>query len=282
MKRILRKIVKYSVIGLAAVFLASIGIDAADHRGAFSQSIVGKLIFQEDDQRCSSDMVFVPTESGGFCIDKYENSPNGKCQNRKVFSQADTRSNLDYSDCFPVSEKGAEPWRFISQTQAISACAKAGKRLPTAEEWFLASQGTPDLERNWDKNDCQVGNNWDNQPGFSGSGENCVSSYGAYDMIGNVWEWVKGEAEDGMHEGRRLPDSGYVASADSKGIPIEANKENADPNFNEDYFWIKSGGIRGMARGGYWENKADAGLYSLYLVSPPSFAGTGIGFRCAK
>lgn len=282
MKKIIFKILKYSVIGIFSIILVSVGIDAADNYDNFSDSILGRLVFRNSDGPCSIEMVFIPTENGGFCIDKYENSPNSKCSHLTISNQADTRVNLDYADCYPISVKDAEPWRFISQTQAITACAKAGKRLPTSEEWFLASQGSPDKKNGWDENDCHVNNNWASQPGLAGTSEKCVSAYGAYDMIGNVWEWVKGEADSGYYEGRKLPGSGYIISADSRGFPLEVDKDSADENFNEDYFWIKESGTRGIARGGYWENKSEAGIYSMYIVSQPSFAGTGVGFRCAK
>ena len=72
-----------------------------------------------------------------------------------------------------------------------------------------------------------------------------------------------------------------MSSVTSDGMIVSTEKEK-DPNFNEDYLWIKKSGIRGMARGGYWANGADAGGYAMYVVSPTSFSGDGVGFRCAK
>ncbi len=63
---------------------------------------------------------------------------------------------------------------------------------------------------------------------------------------------------------------------------ILSTGDKEDQNFNEDYLWIKKKGVRGIARGGYWANGAEAGVYAMYLVSPTSFAGDGIGFRCVK
>ncbi len=275
------KIIKGLVIGVSAVILVTIGIDAADNYDNFSQSIVGRIIFNGPKGPCPLDMTFISTETGGFCIDKYESSPSDTCPTKEVGSQVDTRDNLDLKECSPVSRPGAVPWRFISQSQAVNACAKAGKRLPTSEEWYLASLGTPDREGNWGNNDCQVNSNWETQPGLTGRGLDCVSSAGAYDMVGNVWEWVMGEINEGLYNGKALPEQGYVAASDIFGMTV-ATTERPDANYNEDYFWIKNSGVRGIARGGYWDNGADAGLYSMYLVSPPSFAGTGVGFRCAK
>lgn len=57
---------------------------------------------------------------------------------------------------------------------------------------------------------------------------------------------------------------------------------NPDPNYNEDYLWTKDSGIRGLIRGGYWNNKADAGVYAMHSAFDPSYVGSGIGFRCVK
>ncbi len=275
------KIFRYLVIGIIAIILVSVGIDATDNYDNLSESIVGRIVFGEAEGPCSEGMVFVPNDNGGFCIDKYEASPGEECPSWFISSQLDTRDNLDFNECLPVSVAGARPWRFISQTQAMTACAKAGKRLPNDEEWYQASLGTPDPDGDWQSDACQVDNNWTEQPGESGSAENCVSSYGAYDMIGNVWEWVKAEINNGKLNGEEMPDAGYVSSVSSEG-KIISTAEKQDPNFNEDYLWIKKNGLRGMARGGYWGNGVEAGVYAMYLVSPTSFAGDGVGFRCVK
>ena len=100
-------------------------------------------------------------------------------------------------------------------------------------------------------------------------------------MVGNVWEWVEGTAYNGAYEDRILPDDGYISGVDDEAMPAVTGKE-ADPNYYEDYFWIKDKGTRGIARGGYWDNKSDAGQYAMYIVYEPSFVGSGVGFRCVK
>ncbi len=279
--KIILKILRYLVIGTIAIVLVSIGIDAADNYDNLSESIIGRLLFGEGQGPCPDDMVYIPSDTGGFCIDKYEASPGDKCPVRDVSSQIDTRDNLDYDECIPKSVPGFKPWRFISQNQAMTACAKAGKRLPSNKEWYQASLGTPDSKKDWKENNCQVYNNWKEQPGVCGSGKDCVSSYGAYDMIGNVWEWVNGEIINGMLDGEELPEAGYVSEVSSQGVIMNTSND-PDPNFNEDYLWIKKNGVRGIARGGYWSNGSMAGAYAMYLVSPSSFAGNGVGFRCVK
>lgn len=266
-------IAQWVIVVVVAVALSTAGIKASD------SLLSGKA---KNNSLCPDDMVFVPGASGGFCLDKYEAAAGNGCSIKDPANQDDTRADLENSACAPVSQAGLIPWRFISQNQAAVACAKAGKRLPTNEEWLAAALATPDKPGNWTADDCQVSNNWSQQPGYTGSGKNCVSGVGAYDMVGNVWEWVEGTVEDGKYKGNDLPEEGYVKGSNSLAMPTETNQEIGDKNYNNDYFWIKKTGSRGIARGGYWANDAEAGQYSMYVVTPPSSVGTGVGFRCVK
>ena len=181
----------------------------------------------------------------------------------------------------PELDRNEDPVVGISWQDAAAYASWAGTRLPTEAEWgYAARGGSMHGKYPWgDKPDTSYAN-------FKSFGILPVKSlkpngYGLYDMIGNVWEWVNGEINEGYYNGQKLPESGYIISVDSKGMVAETNDTNADLNFNKDFFWIKNG-IRGIARGGYWDNKSEGGIYSLYLVSPPSFADTGVGFRCVK
>ena len=209
-------------------------------------------------------------------------SANEDCPNLKPNSINQSRFNLESLKCFPVSRANAIPWRNISRDQAILACAKAKKRLPTNKEWQQAALGTPDLNDNWSFDDCQVNNNWKKQPGYTGSGKNCISSAGVYDMIGNVWEWVSNSVVNGNHNNTELPDAGFVGGMGDDGIPGITNFDEPNKNYNNDYFWINKIGLRGIVRGGYWNNKTDAGQYSAYIINQPFQAEAGIGFRCVK
>ena len=263
------------IVMIAAVILTTAGIKASDNifnAGTGEGSLSNP---------CGEDMVLVRAPESDFCVDKYEASAGPACGFSDPASQIETRENLNSRDCAPVSRAGASPWRHISQNQAAAACAKAGKRLPTNKEWLLAAFGTPDKLSGWDRNDCQVANNWLSQPGPAGAGADCVSAAGAYDMIGNVWEWVDGSVHNGSFENRVLPKSGYVQGVDSDAMPSET-AEAGHGDYYHDYFWLKESGTRGMARGGYWANNSQAGQYALYSVVQPSETGPGIGFRCVK
>ncbi len=265
------KIIEKVFLLFAIIALSVWGVKASD-----------KYFFKnENDGPCPPEMVFIDTEYGGFCIDKYENSVGEGCPYVNPKSKSESALNLAVPECEPVSQKGASPWNNITQSQAIEACAKAGKRLPSAKEWYLASLGTQDKQENWGSDDCHVAKNWANQPGLTGSAKNCHSSFGVFDMIGNVWEWVKEEVNNGEYKGEEMPDSGYVEAVDVDGMIIKTSS-SPDDVFYSDFLWIKKKGLRAMARGGYWDNKEKAGKNAVYLVSPSSFSGIGVGFRCVK
>lgn len=268
---------KNSLVVIAAVVLTTVGIKAADQFGGKSAAEQAS-----ESSACPSDMAFVPSASGGFCVDKYEASAGSGCPYADPGGQLETGQNLNAKDCQPISEGGRRPWRNISQNQAALACAKAGKRLPTGKEWQQAALGTPDKKEGWTPDDCQVDKNWSEAPGMTGSAKDCVSGAGAFDMIGNIWEWIDGSINDGVYEGRELPESGYIAGVDDQAMPSETRKDAGDEVYYHDFFWLKKKDVRAIARGGYWENGADAGQYAVYAVPEPSFVGIGIGFRCAK
>lgn len=257
---------------MIAVVLTTLGIRASD-----SLKSKGDL----SNAGCPEDMVFVTSPTGGFCIDIYEASAGKKCPYRNDFDIDKTRVNLKTKNCEPASISGALPWVFVSRDQAALACAKAGKRLATPKEWYLAALGTPDKDRAWDASDCQVNSNWESQPGACGSGVNCVSSAGAYDMVGNVWEWVDGNVTDAVYQGVKLPGDGYISALGIDALPGETI-DAGDIDYNQDYFWLNENGIRAIARGGNWINKEEAGQYSAYIEVRPDFIGSGIGFRCVK
>jgi len=264
----------------AAVVLTTAGIKAADKFSAPTRTVAGPVAGPDG---CPEEMVYVTIAGGGFCLDRYEASAGEKCPAKLPANQDETRQNLDAVDCRPAAIPGQLPWRNISQNQAAIACAKAGKRLASNKEWLQAALGTPDKAAGWTADDCHVAKNWTSgHPGQTGSARQCVSAAGAFDMIGNVWEWVDGTVYEGKFKEKILPDQGFIKSVDEDALANETDKAGGDLNYNQDYFWIKNKGTRGIARGGYWDNQADAGLYAAYVVSLPSFSGDGIGFRCAK
>jgi len=84
----------------------------------------------------------------------------------------------------------------VDYCQWLSTKMKATVRLPLEAEWELAARGPQGLKYPW-------GNDWDDRAAASENKHGFVhavksypagrSSCGAYDMAGNVWEWVADE-----------------------------------------------------------------------------------------
>lgn len=119
-----------------------------------------------------------------------------------------------------VSAPGAVPQGYISGSQAAAACAEAGKRLCTLDEWLAACRGPqgwtypygpqrqpglcndardqhPAIEYFGTAADwiwSQLGHPCLNQLPDSlaacGAHPDCVSAAGAFDLMGNLHEWI--------------------------------------------------------------------------------------------
>jgi len=138
-------------------------------------------------------------KAGSYWIDRYEASlvdttlwAGGKC-NGAGGTHYSASSKNTYPAGFPAtgnwttkvhacSIKGKRPSRHMNWLQATQACMLAGKSLCTNAEWQGAAAGTPD-----DAVSCNLATGG---PKDTGIYPKCVSSYGAYDMVGNLWELV--------------------------------------------------------------------------------------------
>ena len=226
-------------------------------------------------------MAYVTTAEGGYCIDMFEVSAGDTCQRIDPLNEFETQANLTDTKCLPTSKKGNHPWVNVPLHEALAICAKVGKRLPTNKEWYRAALGTPDAVNPDDSTTCSLGRTGQSHSDTTGTRASCVSSYGVYDMVGNVWEWVDGQVEDGKYGVRYLPSDGYVDEVDVEGVPSRT-ATSSNVAFGEDYFFIDHSGLRGMIRGGFWSLKEKAGIFSINATVQTSFVGDAVGFRCAK
>jgi len=166
-------------------------------------------------RRCSADAV----PAGTVCLDRYEASvwrvPDPTTTNaflvRRIQEGRATRADLtaggasqlgtagdDYAPCadngqnctndiYAVSLPSEIPSTDITWFQAQEACANAGKRLPTNAEWQVGANGTPDPGPDNGTTDC---NSASDGLSLAGARTSCVSARGAFDMVGNMAEWV--------------------------------------------------------------------------------------------
>ncbi len=261
--------VKGTLTVVGAVVFSTLGIFASDALRGITPGI-GNIAGVGGSGGCQTGSVPLKTDAGIICADLYEASAAKNCPYAKPGSAIETERNATAPDCYAASVPGAEPWTNISLPQAQRMCSGAGKRLPTAEEWYRIALGTH-AER------CAIKTGGATK---TGNGE-CVSDIGAYDAVGNVWEWVDETVVDGVYGERPLPPEGYVTSVDADGIAITSGAES-DELYGNDYVWTKPEGTLGMIRGGFYNSDTDAGLYTMNASVPTSFATQGIGFRCVE
>jgi eukaryotic-like serine/threonine-protein kinase len=121
------------------------------------------------------------------------------------------RSCIDAGGCNPHPYTGPEanggwdnymndaefdnhPVIYVTWEDAKAYCEWVGRRLPTEAEWEKAARGTDGQIFPWGNDEPNenllIYNRFHGAPVAVKSYPNGASPYGAYDMAGNVWEWV--------------------------------------------------------------------------------------------
>ncbi len=269
MRRYLIGGVRFLFVSAGVIALTSVSIDATEYlRG--SQTALGLFATRVVTPTCPHGMVEVEhADRSRFCIDTYEVSAGPDCVYGQPGSAIESAANVNDPACMGVSVANAVPWAQVLQAQAEQICARANKRLPTTEEWYIAARGTPDS--------AQVCN-LDAGPLPTGSRKQCIAGSGALDMVGGVWEWVSEQATDGMLAEQVLPSEGYITSVDARGMPVTSSS-SPDLAFNSDYVWSKAPGQFAVMRGGFYRSRADGGVYASHAAPPLEFAAPTAGFR---
>lgn len=269
LSRTVKNILRGVLVLSAVVLITSFSVDATDTFRT-SQSALGIFARYATAPSCPLGTVPLAGTEPALCIDVYENSVAETCVMAEPRSDSDTAANINDANCTPVSVSGKNPWRFVSKVQAVQLCARAHKRLPTALEWFTAALGTPDGEVN-----CSLAGSLR----ATGEKNQCKSGVGAFDMIGNVWEFVSNEVQDGKVDAAVVPAEGYVSEIRNDGLPSITTRV-ATPMYNNDYFWSEATGTYAIMRGGFYGSGSDGGLYSTHAAVTQSFSSAAAGFRC--
>jgi formylglycine-generating enzyme required for sulfatase activity len=242
------------------------------------------------------DLVDEMVRVGDFWIDRYEMSvwDTPACAGTQYGADGDDwplPQNGDWTglgDAYGCSVPMVPPTRFMTWFQAMQSCRASGKSLCTNAEWQVAALGTPDPEAPTPLSDVEpcnihdgvlpLGGLWASEPQttLTGSAAECISGAGAYDMVGNVAEWVS----DWMAGGRTW------LTQDIVGLIVWPSSYHTDIVWNLNGSAHNGAGfyMNGMPaaalRGGTWSQGEEAGVYSFSLEYGPSFAGEMIGARC--
>ncbi len=260
------------LIIFAAVLVTALGIDAADTVGGKEGTLLSQVIRTQEGV-CPDGMAPVANIPNLTCVDIYEASTSKECPVADPQNLLSSMQNIENQVCAPESKSNVSPWRYITRDQAMQACARAGKRLPTNGEWYQLSLGMVNMH--------DVCNIKTSTVSPTGSYNACKTPHGAYDLVGNVWEWVSDDVIDGTYRGQQLPDEGYVAQVDQNGMAT-VSVDNPQLLFGSDYFWAQAEGSFGIIRGGYYDSGTDAGIYTVHADTLPTVASAGVGFRCVK
>lgn len=206
-----------------------------------------------------------------FYIDTFEvtNAMYRECVNSGVCQPPTQFDSYTRSIYYNDSQYDIYPVVYVTWDMAQTFCAWRGGRLPTEAEWEKSARGSQGYKYPWGNElngnimnfcdgNCPLG--WADQnhnDGFDdtapvNSFPEAVSSYGVYNLSGNVWEWVADWYS-----------SSYYASSPQEN-PIGP-----------------SAGNRRVIRGGSWGDVIDYTRAARRSKFDPTVPYSTLGFRCA-
>ncbi|MEW6722728.1 MAG: SUMF1/EgtB/PvdO family nonheme iron enzyme [Candidatus Micrarchaeota archaeon] len=224
-----------------------------------------------------------------FCIDRFEAHLVEMRGGKELIHPHFQIPGRD--DFIARSAPMVRPQRSVNRLEARSFCTNAGKRLCTMHEWKLACMGPETFpypygnketsgkcnthkahalsvfagtnNKEWSKGDM-------NDPILtmvpgtledSGVYRGCVSAFGAYDMVGNIHEWVSDDVDETM-----ISSMPYIG----KDKPAAGGPFAAVGN--------------GIFMGGYFSSANENGKGCNYatIAHAPGHRDYSVGFRCCS
>jgi formylglycine-generating enzyme required for sulfatase activity len=194
-----------------------------------------------------------------FWIDRTEvtNAMYSKCVQEGACVDPRSIESATRDDYYSNPGYGNFPMINVSWNEAQTYCAWAGRQLPTEAQWEKTARGTDARTYPWG-NDAPTNNLLNYNLAVGDTTEvakfsNGTSPYGAFDMAGNVWEWV----------------------ADWYSDTYYSNSPSSDPSGPDS-------GTGRVLRGGAWNNDDIVVRSARRFWADPSSIDNVIGFRCAR
>ncbi len=216
----------------------------------------------DDQDECEEDRLLAgeypeeEVELDAFEIDNLEvtNSQWNRCIKRGKCAE------IDYRDCKVYTHQGLQvalrvpksvqepqmPVVCVTRNEAAEFCEWAGGALPTHDQWERAARGTDGKlfpwgdawvsdHANWGEVDVIRnpilgkidGYEWSAPPGVYGDGK---SDADAYDMAGNVAEWVAGDGTNGYARGGSWASNPFELRTTGR-LELDADERRADVGF---------------------------------------------------